>query len=55
MDRSETDAALHAAIEALQRLAELFEARREQLAREADLTMSQWRVLEEIASEDFMP
>jgi DNA-binding MarR family transcriptional regulator len=43
------------AIAALQRLAELFVERREQLAGEAGLTVPQWRVLEEIATEHFMP
>lgn len=43
------------AIESLQRLAELFEERRCQLAREAELTVQQWRVLEEISDEHFIP
>jgi DNA-binding MarR family transcriptional regulator len=43
------------AIASLQRLAELFAERRRQLAREADLTETQWRVLEEAEGEDFMP
>ncbi len=43
------------AIENLQRLAELFHRRREQLARDADLTVAQWRVLVEISDEHFMP
>ena len=47
--------AVHRAIEALQRLSELFLGRRRQLAREAGLTESQWRLLEELADEDFMP
>jgi DNA-binding MarR family transcriptional regulator len=46
---------IHRAIEALQRLSELFLERRRQLAREAGLTESQWRLLEELADEDFMP
>ncbi len=46
---------LHQAISALQRLAEIFLERREQLACEAGLTVPQWRILEEIASEHFMP
>jgi DNA-binding MarR family transcriptional regulator len=46
---------LYDAIEGLQRLAELFERRRSQLAREAGLTDAQWRVLEEIGAERFMP
>ena len=47
--------ALYPAIEALQRLAELFERRRQQLAREAGLSDAGWRVLEEIGRERFMP
>ncbi len=47
--------ALHGAIEGLQRLADLFAQRREQLAQQVGLTVPQWRLLEEIASEDFMP
>jgi DNA-binding MarR family transcriptional regulator len=46
---------LYEAIEALQRLAELFERRRQQLGRAAGLTEGQWRVLEEIGREGFMP
>ncbi len=46
---------IHQAISALQRLAELFLDRREQLAAEAGLTVPQWRILEQIASEHFMP
>ena len=47
--------ALRVAIEGLQRLSDGFEQRREQLAREVGLSVPQWRVLEEVASEDFMP
>ena len=47
--------ALDQAIAALQRLAELFVERREQLAAEAGLSVPQWRILEEIATEHFMP
>lgn len=43
------------AIESLQRLAELFGERRRQLAREVGITESQWRVLEEVEGESFMP
>lgn len=43
------------AIHVLQRLSDLFCERREQLAREAGLTVQQWRVLEEISDEHFMP
>ncbi|MDK2972397.1 MAG: Winged helix DNA-binding domain [Candidatus Sumerlaeota bacterium] len=46
---------LHEAIANLQQLTELFQFRREQLAREAGLTVQQWRVLEQIAREHFMP
>ena len=46
---------LYRAIEGLQRLTELFERRRAQLAREAGLSDAQWRVLDEIGREDFMP
>ena len=47
--------AAHVAIERLTRLADLFQQRREQLAQSAGLTVSQWSVLEEIATEHFMP
>jgi len=43
------------AIQVLQRLSDLFCERREQLARDAGLTLQQWRVLEEISDEHFMP
>lgn len=43
------------AIQVLQRLSDLFCERREQLARDAGLTVQQWRVLEEISDEHFMP
>jgi len=46
---------IHQAIAALQRLCELFALRRQQLAADAGLTESQWRLLEEIADEAFMP
>ena len=45
----------HAAIECLSRLAELYRHRREQLAESVGLTDPQWGVLEEIATEHFMP
>ena len=45
----------HEAIAALQRLTDLFRLRRAQLARGALLSEQQWQVLEEIASEQFMP
>ena len=47
--------ALRDALAALQRLADAFARRRLQVARGADLTEAQWRVLEQIAAEDFMP
>jgi DNA-binding MarR family transcriptional regulator len=53
-DRPPVDA-VHAAIGELQRLAELFGQRRQQLARGVGLTEQEWRVLEEIATEHFMP
>lgn len=43
------------AIAHLQRLAEAFGERRRQLAAEAGLTETQWRVLEEVEGEDFLP
>jgi len=46
---------IHAAIEQLGILAEVFEERRAALARDAGVTVEQWRVLEEIATEHFMP
>ena len=46
---------LSRAIAGLQRLADDFAERREQLSAEVGLTPAQWRVLDEIASEDFMP
>ena len=46
---------IHRAIGALQRLAEGFALRRRQLAAEAGLTEAQWRVLDGIAAEDFLP
>jgi DNA-binding MarR family transcriptional regulator len=44
-----------AAIGHLSRLSEAFQKRREQLAAQAGLTEHQWGVLEEIATEHFMP
>ena len=46
---------VHDAIEQLRALAEIFERRREALARGAALTVEQWRALEAIASDHFMP
>ncbi len=49
------EAAIHAAITGLQRVSDLFRARRRQLAGAAGLTESEWRLLEEISGEEFMP
>ena len=46
---------LHGAIAGLGRLTDLFQERRRRLAREAGLSEAQWRLLEEIAGEEFMP
>lgn len=46
---------VHASIARLQRLSDLFVARREELARRVGLTEQQWRVLEEISTEHFIP
>jgi len=43
------------AIEAMTALAEIFERRREVLARDAGITIEQWRVLEEISTRHFIP
>ena len=48
-------AEIHAAIAGLQRLADAFGVRRGQLAGVVGLTDHQWGVLEEIATEHFMP
>jgi DNA-binding MarR family transcriptional regulator len=45
----------HAAIECLGRLTEVYGERRQQLAQSVGLTDQQWGVLEEIATEHFMP
>src|SRR5215475_12372278 len=46
---------IDSAIGALQRLAEVVVERRRQLAREVGLSEAEWRLLEEIAAERFMP
>ncbi len=46
---------LREAIAGLGRLADLFALRRRQLAREAGVSEAQWRLLEEIAGEGFIP
>ena len=53
--KHKSDEPLRAALAALQRLSDAFARRRGQLARGAGLTEAQWRVLEQIAAEDFMP
>jgi DNA-binding MarR family transcriptional regulator len=53
--RAPSLAEAHAAIECLARLAGLYRHRREQLAESVGLTDPQWGVLEEIATEHFMP
>jgi DNA-binding MarR family transcriptional regulator len=53
--KSKPEESLRAALAALQRVSDAFARRRAQLARGAGLTEAQWRVLEEIAAEDFMP
>jgi DNA-binding MarR family transcriptional regulator len=50
-----TVAEAHEAIGALARLVELTRTRREQLAASVGLTDQQWGVLEEVATEHFMP
>ena len=50
-----TTSLAHEAIANLQRLTELFQARRAQLALDVGLTEQQWAVLERIATEHFMP
>ena len=46
---------VHAAIACLQRLTEVFQQRRVQLAMSVGLSEQQWAVLEQISSEHFMP
>jgi DNA-binding MarR family transcriptional regulator len=46
---------VHEAIASLQRLTDLFQARRTRLAVDAGLTEQQWEVLERIATDHFMP
>lgn len=56
MGRKQPKRALaYEAIRVLQELTDVFEKRREQLATEAGITDLQWRVLEQVAREDFMP
>lgn len=53
--KDKSEPALRDALAAVQRLSDAFARRRAQLARGAELTEAQWRVLERIAAEDFMP
>jgi DNA-binding MarR family transcriptional regulator len=46
---------VHAAVECLGRLTEVFRQRRQQLATDVGLTEQQWSVLDEIEHADFMP
>jgi DNA-binding MarR family transcriptional regulator len=46
---------IEAAIESLGRLADLVQRRRVQLARGVGLTVQQWRVLEKVSTEHFLP
>ena len=46
---------IHAAIDCLGRLSELFRQRRQELAASVGLTDQQWSVLDEIENEHFMP
>ena len=54
-EKDKPEEPLREALAALQRLSDAFARRRGQLARGAELTEAQWRVLEQIAAEDFMP
>lgn len=55
MPRPAAKQQIHEAIAQLQRLTDLFQQRRQTLARRVGLTEQQWRVLEEISTEHFMP
>jgi DNA-binding MarR family transcriptional regulator len=46
---------VHAAIACLQRLTDVFQQRRAQLAQSVGLSEQQWAVLEQVSSEHFMP
>jgi DNA-binding MarR family transcriptional regulator len=48
-------ASVHAAIACLQRLTEVFQQRRLQLAQSVGLSDQQWAVLEQVSTEHFMP
>lgn len=55
MARQTQQQRIHKAIGSLQRLTDVFRERRRQLAEAVDLSEAQWRLLEEIAGEAFMP
>ena len=55
MTQSPSRPVLYAAIESLQRLTDLMQRRRQQLARGVGLSPQQWQVLEEISRDGFMP
>lgn len=55
MNDQRKEQSAHQAIEHLQTLTELFQHRRVQLAKAVKLTEQQWRVLEEISTEHFIP
>jgi DNA-binding MarR family transcriptional regulator len=52
--RPDTDT-IHRSIAHVQRLSDLLQQRRQQLAKRVGLSEQQWRVLEEIATEHFIP
>jgi DNA-binding MarR family transcriptional regulator len=53
--RADGNDRVHRAIAAMTELAEIFAHRRESLAREAGITVEQWRVMEQIAAAHFVP
>lgn len=55
VDNSSRTTDIHAAIDCLGRLSEVFRQRRQELAASVGLTDQQWSVLDEIDSEHFMP
>lgn len=55
MGNSSRTADIHAAIDCLGRLSEVFRQRRQELAASVGLTEQQWSVLDEIDNEQFMP
>lgn len=55
MSNSSQIGEIHAAIDCLGRLSEIFRQRRQELAASVGLTEQQWSVLDEIENEHFMP